>query len=228
MGLLSTSASVVRMHAQPPARIDRTKVADSVTRRAFREPDDGVAPVVTFGWVGLHDPLATELSPADLFFQHWFVVGFRWDRRAVPAKLLWLERRRAEERRKQQDGVARLGAAIRRDIKQEVESRLLDRALPSPRLFDCAWNLETGQLYFTGKLRAAQDAFTALFRETFAVAPVPMIPYLAIEHLGLSSGLVDVVRAAEPISLVPDTVPDTGPAMPQDVPRLPIGLRLPS
>jgi DNA recombination-dependent growth factor C len=224
MGLLSTSASVVRMHAQPPARIDRAAVADSVTRRAFREPEDDVAPAISFGWVGLHDPLATELSPADLFFQRWFVVGFRYDRRAVPAKLSWLERRRAEERRKQQDGVARLGKTIRQEIKQEVENRLLDRALPGPRLFDCAWNLETGQLYFTGKLRAAQDAFTALFRETFTVAPMPMIPYLAIEHLGLSSGLVDLVRAAEPVSLVPDAAP----VMPADVPRLPIGLRLPS
>ena len=221
MGLLSASASVVRMHAQPPARIDRAAVADSVSRRAFREPEDDVAPVVTFGWVGLHDPLVTALTPTDLFFQRWFIVGFRYDRRAVPSKLLWLERRRAEERRKQQDGVARLGKTIRQEIKQEVENRLLDRALPSPRLFDCAWNLETGQLYFTGKLRAAQDAFSALFRETFSVAPMPMIPYLAIEHLGLSSGMVEHVRAAEPITLTTDD----GPSMPRDDPRLPIELR---
>ena len=97
MGLLSTSSTVVRFVATPPARLDRDAVARAVARRAFRELDpEGGDAAQAAGWVGIHDPLATDFSPADLFFQRWLAVGFRWDRRAVPAKLLWLERRRAE------------------------------------------------------------------------------------------------------------------------------------
>jgi hypothetical protein len=219
MGLLAASSTVVRFVAPPPSPLDRDALARAVSRRAFRdaEPVGGEASQ-TGGWVGIHDPLATALSPADLFFQHYLVLGFRWDRRAVPAKLLFLERRRAEAALCAERGVERLGAAARKQVKAEVEARLLLRALPAPRLFDCVWNLETGRVYFTGKLRAAREAFGDLFRQTFGVAPVPMIPYLAAEHVGLAPRVVDALRAVEPCSLVAADVPTHDPV----VPRLPL------
>jgi len=183
-----------------------------VARRIFRDLEGTAAE--SWGWVPLHDPLASDLTPADLFFQQWLLLGFRFDRRTVPAKLLWLERRRLEEARKVEQGLARLGAAQRREIKDEVHQRLLARALPSPRLFECAWNLERGQLLFTGKARAPREAFVELFAQTFDVRPIPMIPYLAVEHVGLSSGQVEAVRAVEPASFVPPRVAER-PAVPR-------------
>ena len=92
------------------------------------------------------------------------------------------------------------------------------RALPVPRLFDCICNLETGHVYFTGKVRAAREAFTEYFRLTFGVSPVPLIPYLAAEHVGLDPHHVEAVRAVEPASLVAEEAPRVR----DDVPRLPI------
>jgi DNA recombination-dependent growth factor C len=219
MGLLSASSTVVRFVAQAPARLDREAFARAVSKRAFRELDPaGGDASQACGWVGIHDPLATTFTPADLFFQHHLVVGFRYDRRTVPAKLLFLERRRAEAALKIERNTDRLGAAARKQIKADVEARLLARALPAPRLFDCVWNLEAGRLYFTGKLRVAREAFADLFRETFGVAPVPLIPYLAAEHVGLSPRSVEAVRAVEPASFVPVEAPDRD----QHVPRLPL------
>ena len=161
--------------------------------------------------MSVHDPLVTEITAADLFFQQYLVVGFRWDRRAVPAKLLHLERRRVEDARRAESEGGRLGRETRKQIKAEVEARLLLRALPVPRLFDCAWNLDAGHVYFTGRARAACEVFTELFRATFGVAPVPLIPYFAAGRLGLSSRLVETLRAVEPASLV---VPEREPAVP--------------
>lgn len=220
MGLLSASSTITRFIAPPPARTDRAAAAQAITRRAFRDEDpESPTGGVACGWVGVHDPLATELTPADVFFQQYLVVGFRWDRRQVPAKLLYLERRRREEEVKVERGFERLGRALRAEIKEEVQQRLMLRALPVPRLFDCAWNLETGHVLFTGKLRGAREAFQELFRQTFAVQPVPMIPYLAVEHVGLSGGLVDAVRAVEPARFVPTAESSEAPA---GVPRLPL------
>lgn len=218
MGFLSASSTIVRFAAPAPARIDREALAAAVSRRTFRELDAEASDAPqACGWVGVHDPLAVHLSPADLFFQQWLVVGFRFDRRSVPAKLLWLERRRLEEARKAERGIPRLGAAARREIKEEVASRLLARALPAPRLFDCAWNLDTGRVLFTGKARAPREAFVELFRQTFGVQPVPMIPYLAVEHMGLPALQVDAVRAVEPASLVAPEEPAA-----RGVPHLPL------
>jgi len=214
VGVLARSCSVVRFVAEAPRRVDREAIAAAVSRRAFREIDGSDA-VQSFGWVAMHDPLVTELTAADIFFQQYVVIGFRWDRRAVPAKLLHLERRRAEAARRAEADDGRLGREARKQIRAEVEARLLARALPAPRLFDCAWNLDTGHLYFTGRARAACDAFTDLFRATFGVAPVPMIPYLAAARLGLSPRLLEALRAVEPASLVgQDATPS--------VPRLPL------
>lgn len=217
MGFLSSTSSIVRFVAAPPRRLDREAVAKAVSRRIFRElrDDDGGAPHAS-GWVGVHDPLATDLTPADLFYQHYLVVGFRYDRRAVPPKLLALERRRAEAALAAERGVERLGRAARKQLKIEVEARLLTRALPVPRLFDCVWNLDSGRLYFSGKLRVARDAFCEAFGETFGVAPVPLIPYLAVEHLGLGSHTIERVRAAEPARFVAGAPPSA------DVPVLPL------
>ena len=216
MGLLSASTSVVRFVAIAPARMERDAIARAVSRRAFRDAEVEVGESrQTWGWVAIHEPLQTTFTPADLFFHHYLVTGFRYDKRLVPPKLLWLERRRLENERKAARGTAKLGAAERREIKDEIAQRLATRALPTPRLFDVVWNLQTGRVYFSGKLRAAREAFTDCFRETFGVAPVPLIPYLAAEHVGLDVRQVEAVRAVEPARLVAD-------AAPADVPRLPL------
>lgn len=219
MGLLSASSTITRFIAPPPAKLDREETALAISRRTFRPFDaDAVAEKQVCGWVAIHDPLAVHVDPGDLFYQQFLVVGFRFDKRAVPGKLMWLERRRLEEERKAERGIPRLGAAARREIKDEVEARLLVRALPAPRLFDCAWNLQNGRVYFSGKQKAARDAFVDLFRETFGIQPMPMIPYVAAEHVGLSARAVEAVRAVEPASLV-GSQPDPR----AEVPRLLLG-----
>jgi DNA recombination-dependent growth factor C len=222
VGFLSASTSVVRYVAVAPARMDRDAIAKAVTKRAFRESDPDVGdPRQAWGWITIHDPLQTTFTPADLFFHHYLVLGFRYDKRLVPPKLLFLERRRLENERKATRGVAKLGAAERREIKDEIAQRLVARALPTPRLFDVVWNVDTGRIYFSGKLRAAREAFADCFRDTFGVAPVPLIPYLAAEHVGLEGRQLEAVRAVEPSSLVPPSGPDTQ----DDVPRLPLAPR---
>lgn len=153
MGFLHASTSIHRFAAPVPAAFDRPHVAETVTRHGFRAETGDEAPEHS-GWVAIHDPLVTELTPADLFFQHYLAVGFRHDRRTVPAQLLRLERRRLERERARERGLPRLGAAARREIKLEVEARLTAQALPAPRIVDCVWNLERGRLYVSGGSRA--------------------------------------------------------------------------
>jgi hypothetical protein len=215
MGLLSPTSSIVRFTAKLPARLDREALAAAVNRHRFRELN-GDGAQQTCGWIGIHDPLATEFTPADLFFQHYLAVGFRFDRRAVPVQLLRLERRRLEDQRRRERGVPRLGAAARREVKTEITERLLARALPVPRLYDCLWNLETDRVYLTGKQRTARDAFAELFRRTFGIEPLPLIPYFAAEHAGLSPLALDTLRAAEPSSIMGTAAPT------REVPRLPL------
>jgi recombination associated protein RdgC len=219
VGFLSASTSVVRFIAVAPARLEREAIAKAVTKRAFRESDPEIGdPRQAWGWVTIHDPLLTTFTPADLFFHHYLVLGFRYDKRLVPPKLLMLERRRLENERKAARGVTKLGAAERREIKSEIADRLVARALPTPRLFDVVWNVESGRIYFSGKLRAAREAFTDCFRDTFGVAPVPLIPYLAAEHVGLPARQVEALRAVEPATFVGTAEPPAS----DDVPRLPI------
>jgi recombination associated protein RdgC len=217
VGFLSASTSVVRFVAVAPTTMEREKIAKAVTKRAFRESDDVGDPRQSWGWIAIHDPLLTTFTPADLFFHHYLVLAFRYDKRLVPPKLLFLERRRLENERKAARGVTKLGAAERREIKDEIAQRLVTRALPTPRLFDVVWNLQNGRVYFSGKLRAARDAFADCFRDTFGVAPLPLIPYLAAEHVGLEGRQLEAVRAVEPSSLGTVATPPDG-----DVPRLPL------
>ncbi len=209
MGFLSASTSLVRFVAAAPSRLEREAIARAVGRHAFRDGDPEAGDArQAWGWIAVHDPLQTEFTPADLFFHHYLVLGFRYDKRLVPPKLLMLERRRLERERASARGALRVSAAERREIKDEIASRLVAQALPTPRLFDVVWNLQSGRVYFSGKLRAAREAFGDCFRRTFGVTPVPLIPYLAAEHVGLGAGTVAAVRAVEPTSLVAAPAPD--------------------
>ena len=213
MGFLSASSSIVRFDARPPGRIDRDALCEAVNRRAFREHDeDGLPKQEAFGWTAIHDPLVTEVEPSDIFFQQYVVLGFRYDRRVAPAKLVRLETRRAEEERRLSQGLERLGRAVRKEIKEEVTARLLLRALPSPSLFECAWDLERHTVYFTGKPRGPREAFQTLFRETCGVSPIPVIPYLAVERIGLAASMVNAVRGAHPSRFSIETTEQRAPA----------------
>src|SRR5262249_35016603 len=64
MGLLSPTSSILRFTAKPPARIDRDAWATAVNRHRFRELN-GDGSQQTCGWIGIHDPLAVDLTPAD-------------------------------------------------------------------------------------------------------------------------------------------------------------------
>lgn len=219
MGFTSATASVFRYLAPVPASFDRVAVAAAITRRGFRPlaAEDGAQ---RGGWVGIHDPLVTDLGPSDLFFQHYLAVGLRFDRRTVPAQLLRLERRRLEQERARELGVPRLGAKARREIKIDVEARLVSQALPAPQIVDCVWNLERGRLYLSGGGRLLREAFLDLFRATFGVHPIPMIPYVVAEHVGLGAGTVTALRAVDPAQLA-----SGAPAGRDGVPTLPIGLK---
>jgi hypothetical protein len=216
VGFLSASTSLVRFAAAAPSRLERDAIAHAVTRHAFREGDSEAGDArQAWGWIAVHDPLQTEFTATDLFFHQYLVLGFRYDKRLVPPKLLMLERRRLERDRAAARGAIRLSAAERREIKDEIASRLVAQALPAPRLFEVVWNLANGRVYFSGKLRAAREAFGDCFRRTFGVTPVPLIPYLAAEHVGLAPGTVAAVRAVESSSLtaVPALAP--GPSSPE-------------
>ena len=202
MGFLSASSTIVRLHAEPPAKVDRETMLAGVTRRAFREESEsGLPHEEVFGWVDIHDPMETRFDTTDLFFQNYLLLGFRYDRRAIPTKLAWMERRQAERERRERDGLDRLSLSIRREIRDEVQARLLQKALPTPRLFECAWNLETGVIYFTTRTGSVMEAFSTTFRETFGMTPTPMIPYLTAEHVGLESSVLESFRASPEVEL---------------------------
>lgn len=202
MGFLSASSTIVRFHAPPPARINRQEMRDAVERHVFRATEDaGLPREERFGWVAIHDPMVVSLDETDLFFQDQLLIGFRYDKRSVPAKLAWMERRIAERERREQDGVERLSLSIRREIRDDVTDRLMQKALPVPRLFECAWNLKTGVLLFTTRTGTVQEAFTTTFRETFGITPTPLIPWFVAERIGLPARTVDSFRKQAPAEI---------------------------
>ena len=190
MGFLSASTSVVRFVATAPSRIEREAIAQAVTRHAFRESDPEMGdPRQAWGWIAIHDPLLTTFTPADLFFHHYLVLGFRYDKRLVPPKLLMLERRRLEREREAARGVrvrsARPSAARSRTRSRRAWSRGPCRRRDSSTW--CGTSRPDASTSAASSAPHARRSPTASAR-TFGVTPVPLIPYLAAEHVGLSDG----------------------------------------
>jgi hypothetical protein len=114
--------------------------------------------------------------------------------------------RRAQERRQR--------IARRREIVEKIEGELMARMVPSTAIHQMLWNAATGDLLLNTTSESANVAFRALFRETFEVAPEPLVTATLAARLAGEkkvAELVPAVFAEGGVAIVDDSPAFLGP-----------------
>ena len=188
MGFLSASASFTRYRIieEVPDQILRD-APDLLTRGGFKEIENS-AEAQGFGWVAFNELLDSEWRTAPPEKGAYLAFGLRLDtRRVSPAvfKKHFAIALAEAEREAKDAGRKFLSRERKKELREQVNLKLMARTLPIPALFDVVWNLDTHTVYFASTQNKMCELFQNLFTATFDLHLEPLTPYyLALSTLG--------------------------------------------
>ena len=186
----STSLTRFRVVEQVPKEL-WPDIPDLLKKYAFRDIDD-TTDERSFGWVAFEDMLDTRWTQAPPEKGEFLAFSLRLDTRRVPPaifKKYFIMAQREEEQKLKEEGRKYLSRDRKKELKEQVMIRLMARTLPIPAVFNVAWNISTGIVYFDSIRAKVLELFANHFTETFDLHLEPLTPFnLAIRLLDEKTG----------------------------------------
>ena len=153
----------------------------SITARRFAPSSDGQT--VSFGWVPMTDPLASQITTEDVFVAELVCLGFRQDERVLRAADV-RDELKVRIREVQMQTGRRLGRQERAALKETVVTELRVRAPIRRRVAELVWAPRTGEARLFGASKAMTEAVVELFERTFALGMEEMETATLMARLG--------------------------------------------
>jgi recombination associated protein RdgC len=128
------------------------------------------------GWVSLTDILDTDFKEASYALGDYLIFSLRIDRKQISPKLMKI--RLMEEQRKflTEHGQTRIGKAMNEGIKDRVRLELMSKIDPVPSFYDVLWAVGQNKVYFSSLSDKVADDFVELFKKTFSLNLVRILP----------------------------------------------------
>ncbi|APJ03433.1 recombination-associated protein RdgC [Silvanigrella aquatica] len=134
--------------------------------------------------IGFCHPFSGESkieNPHGLIYENVFVFGIREDKKKIPATYMKLQLRAAldalgHERENAQGVIKKVGKKVRDSVKDRLKDELLRSTLPSVRLIEILWHLNTNQIWLTSASPSVVCEFEKIFTEAFELPLVVINP----------------------------------------------------
>lgn len=184
MGVLTGSSSYMRFSVEgelPDSFWDF--VADRVAAHSFQDIDDSLEEY-SIGWVSVANMFDADFSYASYAAGDYVVLSLRVDERKVSSAVLKKCVLKEEERIKQERQIPKLSRSARLEIKERVRTQLVRKSVPVPAVYDMAWNLSDGTLFFFSTNKKAMVLLEEFFKETFDLSIILQIPWNIALHVG--------------------------------------------
>ncbi|MDP6928958.1 MAG: recombination-associated protein RdgC [Planctomycetota bacterium] len=130
----------------------------------FRSIEDASSERTSIGWVTPMDPTGETFAAEDLDFDAGIWLRIRIDRKRLPPAWLGIHRAKAERAAGRP-----LTLREKRELKVELEQRLLPRILPGVAFVDVIWQPASSRLLLFATSRSVKEICVKLFGETFEV-----------------------------------------------------------
>ena len=141
---------------------------------------DELAEERAFGWTNIDDMLDTEFHRSTPEKGAYLAFSLRLDTRRVPPAVLnkhFTIALREEEEKNKEEGKKFISRERRKEIKEQVKFRLMQRYLPIPAVFDVVWNIQSNYIYLGSTQSKIIEMFGSYFTETFDLHLEIMTPY---------------------------------------------------
>ena len=189
MGFSSASCTFTRYRLlERPSTAFWTQVPEILRRYAFQDIDALPGELRSFGWTSFDDMLDTEWAAAPPEKGAYLTFALRLETRRIPPAVLKKHHAlalREEKRRMAEQGKQFISRERKKELKEQVQLRLMRHFLPIPAIFDVIWGTEAGLVYFASTQRKVLDIFEEYFSKCFELPLEQLTPYgLAALSLG--------------------------------------------
>jgi len=197
MGIVTGAMTVARFRVEGEL-VDgwREIYRERLQEHAFKEPPTEMGHEEVEGWVEVHNLLDATFED----YNRWLyndvaVFALRIDKKRLPAKLFKATLQKKCEAWAEERGLERVPAAVRSELKDELEQAWLKRTLPAVSVTEAAWNL-TGRYCILHSLSEGRaDRFRTRFYRTFGLTLVPWSP---LDYVSDDRGRVDALLSCAP------------------------------
>ncbi len=173
---------------------DSPSFAAALTAQRFRSIETASSEEMSIGWVSPGDPTGESFLVEDMALDDAVWLRVRVDRKKLPTVWVGIHRTEAERSR----GRA-LSARERKELRVELEQRLLPRILPSVQLVDALWHPGRKLLLLFATSNALREEFQKLFVRSFGVQLVEAGPRELAERSGIARDAVLYLNEVAPV-----------------------------
>lgn len=167
---------------------------ETLAKHRFRTIENAASEQTSVGWVTRRDPTGDSFGREDMDCDAAVWMRMRIDKKVAPAR--WLQiHRQAEER----SAGRKLSGKERRELKQDLLSKLLPRVLPTISLVDALYFPKQRMIMLFGTSKAVREAFLSLFYKTFSVSLRIADPYQLAMSLDLDTTRQHALATVTPV-----------------------------
>jgi recombination associated protein RdgC len=153
------------------------------------------------GWLAPDHLFDGDFNVAKVFRGRYALFGFRVDTRKVPGPLLQAHTAIAFPAALEAEGLDKLSARQKREIKGDIKRQLLAETPPAQRAYGVFWNVKAKKIFLQNTSKGVVEAFRALFERTFDLSLEPLVPGLQAAHFAKSRDLLEPLKDARPLEL---------------------------
>lgn len=199
----SLSARVWRVTEALPPHFQET-FERNIKRYAFKPINADKGETHSVGWVNPRQVLDHNLNLNKVLMNNTIVIAYRLDRITLNARAykatLFQETQKAEREVKPQS----LTSDQREALKDKVKLDMLKVQSPSMAVYEIAWKLETGLVFFGASGAKLNENLADLFTQTFGVGLEPQLPYIRGERWAKRQKLDRELREVLPAPFSPE------------------------
>ena len=179
--------------------------AESLEKLRFRTIENAASEESSVGWVTAGDPTGDSYEQEDIDLDRAIWLRVRFDKKKLPT--IWLSIHRTEAER---SAGRKLSARERKDLKEDLQSKMLPRVLPSVALIDVLYVPAESMVYLFGTSKAVREEFTKLFFQTFAARLIPADAYEIACRSGIGRDARNYLEEVAPVRWMRDEAPVFG------------------
>lgn len=170
----------------------------AIQRESFRALQPEEETEESIGWCSVEHPFDVEFNHDKVFYNSYVNLGMRIDRWRIPASLFKAHFVDAERAYLAKEGRERLTKRQKGELKVVVTSALRRQILPSMKVVDLCWNLDTGVLRFWSQSNRMLEMVGELFEETFGLDLVQHSPFIVAREGELDEDGLALLTTLEP------------------------------
>jgi DNA recombination-dependent growth factor C len=191
MAILSSAASITRYRVDGKIKGSITeRVAEGLKKNAISEIDDSDNEKIA-GWTAFETPFQPSFDGYSFVYGNLFIFSLRIDRKQIPTKLIKKQLTLETSKRLEKTNRRFLSKDEKQTIKEKVVAELTIRIPSTPNLYDVIWDYEKSSVYFFSNLRSANQDLEELFKRSFMLSLIRIVPFTAGDLL---SDLTDQER----------------------------------